>query len=143
VSLFRRKPSAEEISGFLDQGTHVTGELQFSGTLRLDGSFHGSITSADVLIVGEHAVVHADITVGTIEIHGRVFGNVEAKRSVEVFSTGRVHGDIRTATLVVQPGGVFDGRSSMTVENTDSPSQEVASEGLDGQVNVSRSDRLE
>ena len=29
---FRRK-SSDEISGFLDQGTNVTGELQFSGTL--------------------------------------------------------------------------------------------------------------
>lgn len=124
MTLFRKKPSAEEISGFLDQGTHVTGELQFSGTLRLDGSFHGSISSADVLIVGEHAVVHADITVGSIEIHGRVFGNVEAKRGIEVFPTGRVHGDVRTPMLVVQPGAVFDGRSIMNADTTDSRDSE-------------------
>ncbi|HEX4998078.1 MAG TPA: polymer-forming cytoskeletal protein [Terriglobia bacterium] len=120
MTLFRRKPSEEEISGFLDQGTHVTGELQFSGTLRLDGTFHGSISSADVLIVGEHAVVHADIVVGAIEIHGRVFGNVEAKRQIEIFSTGHVHGDVRTPTLVVQTGAVFDGRSIMSAEGNDS-----------------------
>jgi cytoskeletal protein CcmA (bactofilin family) len=116
LTSFRRKTSSEEISGFLDQGTHVTGELQFSGTLRLDGSFHGSIKSGDALIIGEHAVVHADIIAGTIEIHGRVFGNVEAKRSIEIFPTGRVHGDLRTPTLVVQQGGVLDGRSSMAAE---------------------------
>ena len=122
---FRRKAASEEISGFLDQGTHVTGELQFSGTLRLDGSFHGSISSADVLIIGEHAVVHADITAGAIEIHGKVFGNVEAKRSIEVFTTGRVHGDLRTPTLVVQQGGVFDGRSTMSADKDSQPTTGV------------------
>ena len=59
---FRQKPSADEISGFLDQGANVTGELQFSGTLRIDGTFHGSIATEDILVIGEHAVVHADIT---------------------------------------------------------------------------------
>jgi cytoskeletal protein CcmA (bactofilin family) len=126
---FRRKASSEEISGFLDQGTHVTGELQFSGTLRLDGSFHGSISSGDVLIVGEHAIIHADITAGAIEIHGRVSGNVEAKRSIEIFPTGRVCGDLRTPILVVQLGGILDGRSTMSAEKESLSTTSVAAEG--------------
>ena len=105
--------SAEEISGFLDQGTHVTGELQFSGTLRIDGNFHGSISTTDTLVAGEHAVVHADIKVGELEIHGRIFGNIESKRRIEVYPTGRVHGDIRTPMLIVHQGGMLDGRSIM------------------------------
>ena len=74
MSLWRNK--SDEIVGFLDHGTEVTGELQFSNTLRIDGNFHGSIVSEDRLIVGEQAVVHADIKVGDIEIWGQVFGNV-------------------------------------------------------------------
>jgi cytoskeletal protein CcmA (bactofilin family) len=112
----RRKTSSEEISGFLDQGTTVTGELQFSGTLRLDGNFHGSVHSGDILVIGEHADIHADIKVSEIEIHGRVFGNVEAKRRIEIYPTGRVNGDIRTPVLTVNPGGMFDGRSRMATE---------------------------
>ena len=103
----------EQISGFLDQGTNITGELQFSNTLRIDGNFHGSITSGDALIIGEHAVVHADIKVGEIEIHGQVFGNVEAERRAEIFSTGRLRGDLQTAQLTIQAGAVLDGRSHM------------------------------
>ena len=106
----------EQISGFLDQGTHITGELQFSNTLRIDGNFHGSITSGDTLIVGEHAVVHADIKVGEIEIHGQVFGNVEVKRRAEISSTGRLRGDLQTSMLIVQAGAVLEGRSHMAAE---------------------------
>jgi cytoskeletal protein CcmA (bactofilin family) len=111
-----RKP--EQISGFLDQGTNITGELQFSNTLRIDGNFHGSITSGDALIIGEHAVVHADIKVGEIEIHGQVFGNVEAERRAEIASTGRLRGDLKTALLTIQAGAVLDGRSHMPGDET-------------------------
>ena len=110
---FRRKESSEEISGFLDQGTAVTGELQFSGTLRIDGTFHGSIVTSDVLVVGEHAVIHADIKAGELEIHGRVFGNVECKRRIEIHPTGRVRGDLFTPQLIINTGATFDGRSRM------------------------------
>ena len=109
----RQWRKTEQISGFFDRGTHITGELQFSNTLRIDGNFHGSITSGDKLIVGEHAVVHADIKVGEIEIHGQVFGNVEAERRVEIASTGGLRGDLQTAVLVIQAGAVLDGRSRM------------------------------
>jgi len=67
---------SSEISGFLDQGINLNGELHFSGMLRIDGNFAGSISSADRLIIGERAVVRADITIGEIEIAGQVVGNI-------------------------------------------------------------------
>ena len=127
---FRRKATSDEISGFLDQGTTVTGELQFSGTLRIDGNFHGSIATGDVLVIGEHAVVHADISVGEVEIHGRVCGRIEGKRRVEVFATGRIQGDVHAPLLVIQPGGVFDGRSFMTADSSEAGSPVVREETL-------------
>src|SRR5947207_4349546 len=95
-----RLRASDQVSGFLDKGTNVTGELEFAGTLRIDGNFHGSISSGDILVIGEHALVHADIKVGELEIHGQVFGNIESKRRIEVSSTGRVCGDINTPVLI-------------------------------------------
>src|SRR5262245_58553711 len=109
---FRIK-SSDQVSGFLDKGTNVTGELEFTGTLRIDGNFDGSISTADTLIIGEHALVHADIKVGDIEIHGQVNGRIEAKRRVEITASGRVRGDLQTPVLSVSPGGVLDGRIDM------------------------------
>jgi cytoskeletal protein CcmA (bactofilin family) len=102
----------------------MTGELQFAGMIRLDGNFHGSISTSDVLVVGEHAVIHADIKVGEIEIHGQIFGNIEAKRKVEIFPTGRIRGDIHTPLLSITNGGCVDGQILMTnvVEATDNTS---------------------
>ena len=108
-----RLRTSDQVLGFLDKGTNVTGELEFTGTLRIDGNFHGSISTGDMLIIGEHAVVHADIKVGEIEIHGQIFGRVEAKRRIEVSTAGRVRGDICTPVLLVHAGAVLDGRIEM------------------------------
>lgn len=115
---FRRKRS-DNITGFLDKGTNVTGELEFAGTIRIDGNFHGSISTRDVLIIGEHAVVHGDILVGEIEIYGKVFGNIESKRRVEIFPSGRVQGDVKTPVLVMIAGAALDGRTHMATERPD------------------------
>jgi len=114
-----RLRASDQVSGFLDKGTNVTGELEFAGTLRIDGNFHGSISTGDVLIIGEHAIVHADIKVGEIEVHGQVFGSVDAKRRVEVSATGRIRGDMRTPVLVTSAGGVLDGRIEMVGDRPD------------------------
>src|SRR5215510_10263810 len=99
--------------------------------VRVDGNFHGSISTTDVLVVGEHALIHADIQVGEIEIHGQIFGNIEAKRKVDIFATGRVRGDIRTPVLAITPGASLDGQIFMsngtshgTLAETHSLSQE-------------------
>jgi cytoskeletal protein CcmA (bactofilin family) len=118
---FRQK-SSDQVSGFLDKGTNITGELEFAGTLRIDGNFHGSISTGDILIIGEHAMVHADIRAGEIEIHGQVLGTIEAKRRVEISATGRVRGDIQTPVLIVTPGALIDGRTRMADERPDETS---------------------
>src|SRR5437016_6250722 len=115
---FRLK-SSDQVSGFLDKGTNFTGELEFAGTLRIDGNFHGSISTGDMLIIGEHAFVHADIKVGEIEIHGQVNGRIEAKRRVDVTARGRLRGDVHTPVLAISPGGVLDGRIQMAEDQPD------------------------
>jgi cytoskeletal protein CcmA (bactofilin family) len=127
-----RRKGLDQVSGFLDKGTNVTGELEFAGTLRIDGIFHGSISSRDVLVIGTHAVVHADIKVGELEIHGQVFGNIECKRRIEVLSTGRVCGDIHTPVLVISEGALIDGRTQMTGGTPDETTLSTRSLTQDG-----------
>jgi len=107
----RWRKSEDIVGGFLDHGTEVSGELQFSNTLRIDGNFRGSISGEDRLIIGEQAVVHADIKVGEIEIRGQVYGNVEVQRQAEILSTGLLQGDLHSAVLIIQAGATFEGRS--------------------------------
>jgi len=109
--VFSRKTVSEEFNGFLAEGTALVGDLNFTGTLHLNGNVRGSITTTDVLIIGERATVDADIRAGEIQVYGKVTGNIDCAGRVEICETGRVRGDVRTAKLIIREGATFEGTS--------------------------------
>jgi cytoskeletal protein CcmA (bactofilin family) len=104
-------PAASDL--FIARGVRFEGKLTFAGTVRIDASFVGTIVTDDVLVVGESARIDANITCGTIVVHGEVNGNVQAKSGVEIRSTAKVRGDVETPALVVEKGAFFHGASRM------------------------------
>jgi cytoskeletal protein CcmA (bactofilin family) len=97
----------------LGRGVRFEGKLTFAGTVRIDASFVGTIVTNDVLVVGEAARIDANITCGTIVVHGEVNGNIQAKAGVEILGSAKVRGDVETPSLVVERGGFFEGASRM------------------------------
>jgi cytoskeletal protein CcmA (bactofilin family) len=102
-----------EVTTLLGRGSEFEGKLSFEGTVRIDGKLTGEIFTDDVLIVGEGAEVSAEINVGAIVVEGTVHGNIQAKRSVEIRTPGRVRGNIITPSLFIEKGVVFDGHCQM------------------------------
>src|SRR5437763_15704285 len=92
----REALAGQEAATLLGRGSEFEGKLSFEGTVRIDGKLSGEIFSDDVLIIGEGAEVSAEINVGAIIIEGSVHGNIQAKRSVEIRTPGRVRGNIST-----------------------------------------------
>ena len=111
----RREPSSEnEWSGFLDRTVRFEGTLEFSGTLRIEAQVKGNILSNQTLVLGEGAKVEGQIEGNHVIIAGRFDGVIFAKGRVEIQSKGVVSGEIHTPCLVIEPGGIFDGRCHMT-----------------------------
>lgn len=102
-----------ELEAFLGRNTSFEGKMGFEGMARLDGKFDGEIFSGDILIIGENATINAEINVDTLVVDGKVSGNVSASGKIEIHSTGKLHGNISTPTLVIDEGGVFDGTCKM------------------------------
>ena len=96
-----------EITTLLGRGS------EFEGTVRIDGKLSGEIFSEDVLVVGEGAMVNAEIDVGVIIVEGNVTGNIRAKRAVELHAPARVKGNIETPSLYIDKGVLFEGFSKM------------------------------
>src|SRR3954469_19164603 len=108
-----RPQAMGEITTLLGRGAAFEGKLTFEGTVRIDGRFKGEVFSDDTLVIGEGAIVEAEIEIGEIIIQGTVVGNITAKRSIEIHAPGRVKGDLHTPTLQIDKGVVFEGRSFM------------------------------
>jgi cytoskeletal protein CcmA (bactofilin family) len=115
----KKDTRSRELSGFLDNGTSFSGDLHFEGTLRVDGDLSGTVTTPDVLIVGSSSTVRADITAGTIQIHGRVVGDVACSSRVEICPGGHLEGNVQTPRLIIEEGGNFQGQSRTTESEDD------------------------
>ena len=109
----RRPAPMGEVNALLGRGSEFEGKLTFEGTVRIDGLFSGQIFTEDTLIVGEGAVLRAEIEVGTIIINGEVLGNVRAKTGVEIHAPGRLKGNVITPNLQIDRGVIFEGTCQM------------------------------
>lgn len=103
----------EEVKAFLGEGTEFNGLLSFEGTVRIDGKFEGEVVSKDTLILGESAVMNAEVSVGTIIVRGKIAGNIVASKKIEIRSDGEVIGNIKTPLLFVEEGAILDGKCEM------------------------------
>jgi len=103
----------EEWTGFIDQGVTLEGTLTVKGTFRIDGNVKGSVISEQTLILGENAKVEGQIEGNRVVISGRYDGVIFAKGRVEIQAKGVVTGEVHSPCLVIDPGGIFDGRCHM------------------------------
>jgi cytoskeletal protein CcmA (bactofilin family) len=105
------------ITTFIGVDTGFEGSIEFKGTIRVDGKVTGKISSnGGTVIVGEKAIVNADIVVGTAVIMGEVNGSIDAKDRIEIYPPGRVGGDIHSPTISIEPGGIFNGNCVMKTQ---------------------------
>ncbi len=106
--------SAEELNGFMDQGTEFEGELRFKDTFRIDGSLKGRIVSDNTLIVGESGRVDADIECAVVSIRGTVTGRVHGRERIELLAGSRVQATLVSPKLLIEDGAFFQGQCDMS-----------------------------
>ena len=119
---------SHDVSGVIEKGCEFEGKLCFEGTLRIGGTFRGEIYTNDVLVIGEGAVVNAEIEAGTIIINGEVTGNIVAKHRVEIHRPAVFRGNIVTPSLMVDEGVIFEGSSKMVTPKAPSVKSFLATE---------------
>jgi cytoskeletal protein CcmA (bactofilin family) len=105
--------STGDLNALLGRGSEFEGKLTFEGTVRIDGKFNGTIVTNDVLVIGEGAKVSAEISCGTVIVHGEIVGNLKAKNAVELHHPARMKGNIETPSLMIEKGVTFEGQCKM------------------------------
>ncbi len=108
---------------FLDVNASMQGTMVFSDpvNLRINGRFEGSLQAKGRLVVGESAVVVADIEGEDIIISGLVKGKMKSTKTVTLTATANVIGDIETVKLSIEEGAVLNGHLKMKGERFSLP----------------------
>jgi len=114
------KNEKDQINAFLGKDTEFEGKLSFTGAVRLDGRFKGEILTEGTLIVGETALIEADIRVARIIVSGEIRGNIVAGERIEIKAPAKVFGNIQSPTVIIEEGVVFEGSCKMKVATEES-----------------------
>ena len=111
--IFKADNVPGDLNGFLDEGSHIKGDLHFEDTFRVDGRLSGKAVSQGDLVVGERGEVDGEIHVGRVFVSGTVRGVVKASKRIEVTVTGKVYASVETPALVIEDGAHFEGECVM------------------------------
>lgn len=114
--MFSKKPSKPQnrIDSLIGAGTIITGDLNFSGGMRIDGHVKGNVIATpgkpSTLVLSELSVIDGDVHVTHLVANGVVNGAVTASEYLELQSKARIIGDVNYQTMEIQLGAVIDGR---------------------------------
>lgn len=95
------------------KGTDIQGDIKTDGVLRIDGTLVGSIESTSKLVVGPSGRVEGNVICASAHVSGEIKGKVIVKEQLTLQATGKLHGELTTGKLAIEPGAVFTGSCSM------------------------------
>ena len=111
----RNDPPKElgDVVSIVGPGMKIVGDCSSDGTIRVEGRVEGSVKAGKSVVVGKDGKVKGDISTQDAIIAGEVNGSVTADSRVELQSTCRVQGDIRSRRVKLDEGGQVDGQLHM------------------------------
>lgn len=97
----------------LAAGSKVTGDIETTGDIRIDGNINGSVTSKGKLVVGNTGHITGTVDCTTANVSGTLEGNINVTEMLKIQATGKVSGEISYGKLSVEPGAELEGKLSI------------------------------
>jgi cytoskeletal protein CcmA (bactofilin family) len=113
TDLLTSKQGWQDVRVSLGADAEVSGKLSFATATRIEGKLKGEIRSTDVLVIGPSAVVQATVRADRLIILGEVHGEVQSAARIHICAGGKLFGDVETKAIVIEEGGLFEGRCRM------------------------------
>jgi len=105
--------SAPNTMNVIGKGTTITGDIETSNDIRIDGKLEGNLYCKAKVILGNSAILEGNLSAIHAEISGEVIGKVEVSELLNLKNTSTIHGDINTGKLVIESGAKFNGSCKM------------------------------
>lgn len=102
----------------LSSDVEIKGKVKFTNDLVVDGLIEGEIFSDGSLTVGENARIKAEVHTRSVVVYGKVHGNITVTDRVELKANAELIGDIKAATISIEAGAIFVGKSTVGVPST-------------------------
>jgi cytoskeletal protein CcmA (bactofilin family) len=103
-----------KLATLIAHNVHISGDLEFSEGLRMDGQVTGNVTGRpgdeSLLVVSDQGAIHGNVNAHDVIINGRIVGDVHVTHFVELQSNAHVHGNIYYQKLRMDVGATVEGK---------------------------------
>jgi cytoskeletal protein CcmA (bactofilin family) len=116
MAMFKKSAKLEldqqTISSIISEGCVVDGSLNAPAFVRIDGQINGNVTIEQGLILGEKGNIKGNVITKQMVVYGLIEGDINTE-SLEIRNTGKITGNIKTTSIQVDAGAVYNGSLSM------------------------------
>lgn len=95
-------------------GSKITGHVSGTTELVVEGEIDGEIHLDSRVVVGSGGFVQGQIQARSVQVGGRVIGDIRGSERVEVLASGSLEGDVIAPRVVIAEGAFFKGKVEMT-----------------------------
>src|SRR5882672_9796401 len=104
-------PVSARAAACISQGIRIKGEITGKEDLFVDGTVEGKLEFGNASVtIGPNGKVKADISAREVIVRGHVDGKIEGTERVQLWSSGRVTGEVRTERLAIEDGALLRGK---------------------------------
>ena len=97
----------------LTAGSKIVGNITADSDFRIDGLIEGDLNCTGKVVIGEAGKIKGTVSCQNAEILGLMEGKINCTQQLSLRASGKIVGDVRTKTLIVEPGALFNGTCSM------------------------------
>ena len=110
-----RGGGGEGAISIIGPGMRIEGDLATDGTVRIEGTVHGTIRAGKAVVLGQSGEIVGDVYTRDAVIGGRVKGTLVADSRLELQGSCQVDGEIRARSshLQLAEGANFNGQIRM------------------------------
>ncbi len=97
----------------LTNGSKVIGTIIADSDIRIDGQVEGDLQCKGKVVIGKSGIIKGIVECQNAEIHGKINGKITVSDTLSLRLTSTIDGEVKTRTLIVEPGAIFNGTCAM------------------------------
>lgn len=97
----------------IENGTRIVGDIETTGSIRIDGAIEGNVTSQSKVVFGPTGKLTGTLVAVTAEIAGEINGKATVSELLSLKSTAVMNADVEYGKIMIEEGAALNGTTRM------------------------------